>query len=100
MSPLGGDMPSSQVATPRQDLSFWHRVASSLAMGRHLLSLLRHPATMMAIALLASAGPLGCGITGPAPDHQGDDTGTRTAGGMKPADPGPTRLVLRLGERR
>jgi L,D-transpeptidase ErfK/SrfK len=55
---------------------------------------------MMAIALLAGAGPLGCGLTGPEPRHPGDNAGTREAGGVKPPDPGPTRLVLRLGERR
>jgi L,D-transpeptidase ErfK/SrfK len=70
-------------------------------MGRHLLSSLRHhPATVVAIAILAGAGPLGCGITGPAPDHHGDAAGARTGDEKKQADPGPTRLVLRLGERR
>jgi L,D-transpeptidase ErfK/SrfK len=66
-------------------------------MGRHLLSSFRHhAATIVASALLAGTGPLGCGVTGPAPAHRGNDA----AGETKPADPGPTRLVLRLGERR
>jgi L,D-transpeptidase ErfK/SrfK len=69
-------------------------------MGRHLLSSLRHPATMMAFAVLAAAGPLGCGITGPGPQPHGDNAGTQEASGAKPPDAGPTRLVLRLGERR
>ena len=70
-------------------------------MGRHLRSSLRHrPETLVAIALLAGAGPLGCGVTGPAPDQHGSDAAARAAGGTKPAEPGPTRLVLRLGERR
>src|SRR5262245_7891720 len=75
--------------------------SSDPLMGRPLLSSLRHhSATVVAIALLAGAGPPGCGVTGPAPDRHGDDAGARTAGGTKPADPGPTRLLLRLGERR
>src|SRR5262245_38295780 len=70
-------------------------------MGRPLLSSLRHhPATVVAIALLVGAGPLGCGVTVPAPAGHGVDAAARTAGERRPADLGRTRLVLRLGERR
>ena len=55
---------------------------------------------MMAFAVLAAAGPLGCGITGPGPQPHGDNAGAQEAGGAKPPNPGPTHLVLRLGERR
>jgi lipoprotein-anchoring transpeptidase ErfK/SrfK len=68
-------------------------------MRRPLPPLLRHPATVPVLALLAGLVLGGCQLpTGPKPDSHGQASGDSGKAGS--AELKPTHLVLRLGERR